>query len=1020
MDAPDSTETLENELWTIIERQLLAFERAWRNSDSPDIAGYLNLDGSESVCMHQRSRNSQQRLLIELIKIDLEHRWSRGQRQKVESYIANYPDLRDGQCRDEIIESEIEARAIVGQLPSDEEIAKRFDDNQEHWIALVSRLRPMTDPKHVPSVQAKSRLQRDANTTDLPSIVGINAGDLRADGKIDRYVLKQKIGQGTFSVVWRAIDVQLKRDVALKILRSDRIEHDDSIVPRLIREGRAAALIDHPGVVKIHEVISHDSSTYIVQEFVDGPTLKDIIEESTPTIIDSVNIVLGICRAVDAGHVAGVIHRDIKPANILLKNGKTPMLVDFGLAYLDQFTDTILTQQGELLGTPAYMSPEQALGQSHRVDIRSDIYSIGAVLYHLLAGLVPFDGSMLSVLDDVVHKSPNRAPLSKRSIDRDLETIVLKCLEKDPDDRYPSAALLADDLQRYLDGLPIQARPVGVFEKAWKWAKRHPRWTATLSGIFLLMAFLLGTLIQLQSVNSQRHRAETAEKRSQGLLLESTCSAGRLAMQRGKMQLAVELLRQAQRLATTSDPELTLDLVESLIATRDIQNANQAMAGLSLGKLPDQLRGRGRMLSAHLELESSNIESAEKEFERAIKESLSPSHSNYVDAMLSDDSLTAVKKLKQSLDFEPLSHQPRRMLITMLISLAEFEKAENQLGIAQQLFPGDVDFQLLQAILFASTERLEQANELIKNSALDDNQKRRWSKVCTELSDFRSTYNHRESEFGFNHDSLMRLCRMYSRDVGPCLSERGFVFPPKIAKHLSVFFECLNSYSDGKIDLSETWPELKSVVEVHPEGSLIILDLSTLLHQDRIQEVLARCKSIPQARGFVRDSDEMLVEIQVTSAMIELTKPENQLARNAILKAGVEAFDQFESFPNLVERFSSNQKYCRITCVFLIEAFKSKVAEEALVLRWLQRLEAHPASDPQQVVWFKAVIANRARRPFDALDLLAELSQSSIRNNEPLSNGIGIPAQAMHDAIIQTLKHNTEKSKTIELKTKTP
>ncbi len=840
-------------------------------------------------------------------------------------------------------------------------------------------------------------------------------GNLQADDRIGRYVLRERIGHGAFSVVWRANDTHLKRDVAIKILRPDKIEHDGSIIVRLIREGRAVAAIDHPGVVKIHEVCNNNDLTFIVEQFVDGPTLRKKIEEEVPPRRRSVEIVRDVSRAVHAAHTCGVVHRDIKPANILLSGGETPILVDFGLAYLDQFADATLTKQGELLGTPAYMSPEQAQGQQQLVDARTDVYSLGAVLYHLLTGELPFGGSMLSMLDDVVHKVPGRAKLAQHSIDHDLETIVLKCLEKEPADRYQSAEELADDLQRQLDGEPIKARPVGMMEKSWKWSKRHPRWAGAFIGIFLLVAFWLGTLIQLRSISAQRTRAEIAERRSQQLLRDSTKAAGRLAMQRGKMSEAVEHFRQAQELSSGSDPGLNLDLIESLIAIRQIDEAERELKKIQIDALPKDFRGHGRFLKAQLELETGDPYVADRLFELASQEPLSAGRAAYVRGMLAERSPDAVEELKKSLEIEPLSHHPRRMLVTLLLSLAEFGEATNQLKIAEQLFPQDVDFQLLKAIVLASNDQIEDAESQLNGLQLPLKQKHNWKRLCHELHDFRATYNHRKQEFGFNQASLSRLSKMYLDVVGPSLSERGFVFPPKIAIRFANLFHCLEEFSNGNVDLSATWPELSEVVEIHPEGSLIILDLSTLLNQDKISEAFERCKKLKSAKGFVRDSDEMLAEIQFTSALIQFTQGDPKSDRTEIFTSGTDAVGKFEDYPHLINRFSKNATYCRILTIFLIESFKANIAREQLVQKWLSRLKDNPESDKNQTIWFEAVVANRAGRPFDALSLLEELQENSQRTNTPLDDQLQKLAIAMHDAIKFVLKQNLEKSETIDL-----
>lgn len=1016
-----SIEGLNIETWALIERQLLRFEHAWREPPPPELNQFLNLPAVAET-WHEQPGNSEpqvsprSRLMVELIKIDLEHRWKQGLQFPTATYLSDYPELDTPAISDELIRAEFEARGIAGRLPERAEIQDRFAESADHWMTLLGKLQGNLDSTTVDSATHASNEFFSAGSAEQTSASQRGPiGDLKPGDRLQKYLLRERIGHGSYSIVWRASDPYLNRDVALKILRPDKIEHDESAVRRMIREAQAVAAIDHPAVVKIHEVSRSNNCTFIVEQLIDGPNLKTAIDQEIPTPTRSAEIVRDVGLAVHAAHSCGIVHRDIKPANILLSGGKTPMLVDFGLAYLERIHDATLTQQGELLGTPAYMSPEQALGQVQLVDARTDIYSLGAVLYHLLTGELPFAGSMLSVLDDVIKKAPNRLNLTQHAVDRDLETIVLKCLEKEPSDRYASAKQLADELQRHLDGEPIHARPVGMMQKTWKWSKRHPRWAGAVIGFIVLAAFLMGTLLQLRSVSAQRTRAELAEQRAHQLLLDSTKTAGRLAMQRGKMSDAVNHFRQAQTLSSQPDPGLHLDLVECLIATRQIEAAETELREISVEELPSDVRGQGRFLQAQLKLETGDPGEAEPLFVRAHRETLSPGRAAYVQAMLAPRSPEVVETLKTSLEIEPLSHHPRRMLITMLLSLAEFEEASSQIKIAQQLFPEDLDFQLLNVIVLASTDRLEAAKDQIETVSLPPKQKENWRRLCDELDDFRTVYNHRQQEFGFNQASLSRLSRMYLEIVGPCLAERGFVFPPKIAVRFSELVQCLEAFSRGEIDLTETWPELSDVVEIHPEGSLIILDLSTLLNQDKIAEAYERCRKIESAKGFVRDSDELLAEIQFTSAMVQFAGAKQKSEPNEFLKTGTEAIIEFESSPYLIERFSENAVYCRIVTIFLIESFKAGCASEPLAQKWLARLKSNPAASRQQSIWFEAVLANRAGRPVEALELLAALADHARETGDPLGQKLKSEATAMHQAIVEVLESNLKKSATIEL-----
>jgi WD40 repeat protein/tRNA A-37 threonylcarbamoyl transferase component Bud32/tetratricopeptide (TPR) repeat protein len=312
---------------------------------------------------------------------------------------------------------------------------------------------------------------------------------LRREGKrVGRFELIEKVGTGGFGTVYKARDPQLDRVVALKVLRVGDMATQDQ-QDRFVREARNAAQLRHPAIVPVHEVGEHDGIPFIVSDFIAGVTLSDWLTGRTPSYRESARLIAELAEALHYAHEQGVIHRDVKPSNILLDADGRPHLMDFGLAKRDAGEIT-MTLDGEILGTPAYMSPEQASGEAHKVDGRSDIYSLGVILYLLLCGELPFRGNPRMLVHQVRNDEPRPPRRLVDTIPRDLETICLKAMAKEPARRYATARDLAADLGRFLAGEPILARPVGRLTKLVLWARRNPRVAGLSAAVYLLLVAL--------------------------------------------------------------------------------------------------------------------------------------------------------------------------------------------------------------------------------------------------------------------------------------------------------------------------------------------------------------------------------------------------------------------------------------------------------------------------------------------------------------------------------------------------
>lgn len=305
------------------------------------------------------------------------------------------------------------------------------------------------------------------------------------------YEILQRIASGGMGVVYKARQISVNRVVALKMIIGGRLA-TEAEVRRFHAEAEAAANLDHPHIVPIYDVGEYEGRPYFTMKFIDGPNLAAKVAELRKDPDRAAALMATCARAVHHGHRRGVLHRDLKPGNLLLDAEDKPYVSDFGVAKRADAPTATQTHTGTIIGTPAYMAPEQAAGQVKEITTAADTYSLGAILYELLTGRVPFEGSTLHETLRLVREEPPPRPRSiDPSVDPDLETICLKCLEKDRHNRYRSAEELADELVRYGNGEPILARPVGRAVRAWRWCKRHPLTAGFAVTVVASLAFML-------------------------------------------------------------------------------------------------------------------------------------------------------------------------------------------------------------------------------------------------------------------------------------------------------------------------------------------------------------------------------------------------------------------------------------------------------------------------------------------------------------------------------------------------
>jgi hypothetical protein len=503
--------------WSECESVIRGFEGAWQDDRRPAVEAFLPDDSPHRT-----------RLLVELVHVDLEFRLRRGEFVRAEDYLGRFPELGDRGLAVDIVRAEFALRNRYTPPAWPEELWLRFPE-------FVPELRPLAGDTDRPGPRTPTRTPGGGRGAPLgrPAIPGYEIGD--------------ELGRGGMGVVYRARDVALNRTVAVKTFAA--VPGADAR-SRFAREAEAIARLDHPHIVPVYEVGEWgDGVPFFAMKFFPGGL------EATPAgpgtdVRGHARAVAAVARAVHHAHQRGVLHRDLKPSNILTDEAGRPHVADFGLAARFDPDDSA-TRTAAVVGTPAYMAPEQAKNPTG-VTTAADVYGLGAVLYQRLTGRPPFlADTPLATLHQAATAAPARPSLVNPAVPRDLETVCLKCLEKDPARRYASAADLADDLDRWLKGRPVLARPVPAWEHARRWVRRHP--LVTWAGVVTLLA-LVAFVVTLAVKNADIREKEGELLAMVGKETEARCEVERL-LGRERQALYVERVAAAGRLYRAGHPD---------------------------------------------------------------------------------------------------------------------------------------------------------------------------------------------------------------------------------------------------------------------------------------------------------------------------------------------------------------------------------------------------------------------------------------------------------------------------------
>jgi tetratricopeptide (TPR) repeat protein len=507
---------------------------------------------------------------------------------------------------------------------------------------------------------------------------------------------------------------EFRQQVALKVIRKGIAS--DELVRRFRLERQLLASLNHPAIARLLDGgTTEEGLPYLVMEYIDGRPLDEHARAAKLDARGRAHLLLEVCAAVEYAHQRGVIHRDLKPGNILVDAQGRPKVLDFGVA---RVLDAELaagaeggTQAGQIVGTVPYMSPEQTEADPYLLDTRSDVYTLGVILYELLAGRLPYELKGKSNFDKlVVIRETEPTPLPREAgVHRDLAAIVGKTLEKTRERRYGSTTELAADVRRWLTGEPTVARPPARLERLARWVRRYPLVVALIAALAL---GIVGSAAATVAAIGQRDRAVEAERETLTLLARSHVDAARLAMERGLWREALDFLDRAQAAGYDDQAELALERIRALVAVAESAGVEPELARLTELSLSAVQKGRLCIEEAE-QLHGVDDDKALAKFREALTSPLPDVARHYCLAHLADTSPEALAKLEQVLQLDPRHHRARVYAAMLTLLLGRLDDAHQHLDKGEVLYPEDPNLPLLRAAAFAVRGRTDDAQRTL-------------------------------------------------------------------------------------------------------------------------------------------------------------------------------------------------------------------------------------------------------------------------------------------------------------------